>query len=162
MPNPVNIANNWCFWLSLAIVDTRSCDAPQQEEVITGQTACCLLHHLDCLVERSDSENIIFHTLEALLFSKFNGTSPTNRIVRFVMRTKLKASYRMVQYEYVYRYTPSLWCFWVILKLDIPSPHSFRIINLEILKQIIFCDPWGNVRNEENVICILINLKMSK
>ncbi len=34
-----------------------------------------------------------------------NRISPTNRIVRFVMHTKGKASYRMVQYKYVYRDT---------------------------------------------------------
>ncbi len=38
-------------------------DAPQQEQVITGQTAHCLLSHLGCLVERSGIENIILHTL---------------------------------------------------------------------------------------------------
>ncbi len=38
-------------------------DAPQQEQVITGQTAHCLLRRLGCLVERSGIENIIFHTL---------------------------------------------------------------------------------------------------
>ncbi len=31
------------------------------------------------------------------------------RIVRFVMRTEPKASYRTVQYEYAYRYTPSIY-----------------------------------------------------
>ncbi len=31
------------------------------------------------------------------------------RIVRFVMCTEPKASYRTVQYEYTYRYTPSIY-----------------------------------------------------
>ncbi len=31
------------------------------------------------------------------------------RIVRFVMCTEPKASYRTVQYEYAYRYTPSIY-----------------------------------------------------
>ncbi len=31
------------------------------------------------------------------------------RILRFVMHTELEASYRMVQYEYPYRYTPNIY-----------------------------------------------------
>ncbi len=49
--------------ISLAIVDTRSSsfDAPQQGEVIAGQTARCLLRRLGCVVERSGTD--ISHTL---------------------------------------------------------------------------------------------------
>ncbi len=92
--------------VSLAIVDTRSSsfDAPQQGEVITGQTARCLLRRLGCLVECSGTENIIFHTIKLFYFPNVIGL--VQRIVRFVMRTELKASYRTVQYEYVYRLHP--------------------------------------------------------
>ncbi len=90
--------------ISLAIVDTRSSsfNAPQQEEVITGQTARCLLRRLGCVVEHSGTD--ISHTL-SFYFSNVIGL--VQRIVRFVMRTELKPSYRTVQYEYAYRYTPN-------------------------------------------------------
>ncbi len=53
--------------ISLAIVDIRSksFDAAQQGEIITGRQAGSTLPvtSLGCLVERSGTENIIFHTL---------------------------------------------------------------------------------------------------
>ncbi len=67
-----------------------------------GQTARCLLRRLGCVVERSGTDNS--HTL-SFYFSNVIGL--VQRIVRFVMRTEPKASYRTVQYEYMYRYTPS-------------------------------------------------------
>ncbi len=39
------------------------------------------------------------------------------RIIRFVICTKLKASYRTVQYEYAYRYTPNIYIYIYIYKL---------------------------------------------
>lgn len=41
------------------------------------------------------------------------------QIVRLVMRTKPNASYRMVQYEYVYRYTTSIYIFLFFTKIFI-------------------------------------------
>ncbi len=92
----------------LAIVDTRSSshDAPQQGEVIAGQTALCLLCRLGCVVEHSGTD--ISHTL-SFYFPDVIGL--VQRIVRFVMRTEPKASYRTVQYEYVYRYTPNIYIY---------------------------------------------------
>ncbi len=38
------------------------------------------------------------------------------RLVRFVLRTEPKASYRTVQYEYMYRYTPNIYaCMYVCI-----------------------------------------------
>ncbi len=89
--------------ISLAIVDTRSSsfDAPQQGEVIAGQTACCCYVVWAALLSVA-ALNIIFHTL---YFPNVIGL--VQRIVRFVMRTEPKASHRTVQYEYAYRYTPN-------------------------------------------------------
>ncbi len=94
--------------MSLAIVDTRSLsfDAPQKGEVITGQTARCLLRRLGCVVERSGTD--ISHTLS---FYFPNVIELVQRIVRFVMRTEPKASSRTVQYEYTYRYTPNIYIY---------------------------------------------------
>ncbi len=94
--------------VSLAIVDRRSLsfDALQQGEVITGQTACCLLRVWAALLSAVALRTLYF-THFKLFISKRNRISPTNRIVRFVMRTEPKASYRKVQYEYAYRYTPN-------------------------------------------------------
>ncbi len=78
--------------ISLAIVDTRSCfDAPQQGEVIAGQTARRPLRPLGYIVERSGTD--ISHTLS---FYFPNVIGLVQRIVRFVMRTEPNASYRMV------------------------------------------------------------------
>ncbi len=81
--------------ISLTIIDTRlaSFDAHQQEEVIAGQTARCLLCSFGCVFERSGTD--ISHT--KLLFSK-RRISPTNNLV--CMLTEPKASYQMIQYEY--------------------------------------------------------------
>ncbi len=68
-----------------------------------GQTRCPL-RRLGCIVERSA---LISHTR----FKRFyfpNVIGLVQRIVRFVMRTEPKASYRTVQYEYAYRYTPNI------------------------------------------------------
>ncbi len=52
--------------------------------------------------------------LRTLYFTHFklfyfpNVIGLVQRIVRFVMRTELKASYRTVQYEYAYRYTSNI------------------------------------------------------
>ncbi len=88
--------------ISLTIVDSRSSsfDAPQQGEVITGQTARCLLRRLGCVVERSGTD--ISHTLS---FYFPNVIVLVQRFVQFVMRNEPKASYRKVRYEYAYRYT---------------------------------------------------------
>ncbi len=82
--------------ISLTIVDTRlaSFDTPQQEEVIAGQTARCLLCSFGCVFECSGTD--ISHT--KLLFSKCNRISPTNNLV--CMLTEPKASYQTIQYEY--------------------------------------------------------------
>ncbi len=58
-----------------------------------------LLCHLSCLVEHRGTENF-------KLFYFPNVMGLVQRIVRFVMRTEPKASYRTVQCEYVYHYTP--------------------------------------------------------
>ncbi len=81
--------------ISLAIVDTRGGGR--------GQTAHCLLRRLGCVVERSGTD--ISHTLS---FYFPNVIGLVQRIFRFVMRTEPKASYRTVQYEYAYRYTPNV------------------------------------------------------
>ncbi len=53
--------------------------------------------------------------LRTLYFTHFklfyfpNVIGLVQRIVRFVMRTEPKASYRTVQYEYAYRYTPNIY-----------------------------------------------------
>ncbi len=67
--------------ISLAIVDTRSSsfDAPQQGEVITGQTARYLVRRLGCVVERSGTD--ISHTLS---FYFPNVIGLVQRIVRFI------------------------------------------------------------------------------
>ncbi len=120
MPNILILPTIDVFDNILAIVDTRSSsfDATQQGEVIAGPFAVrvrpltllhwktqCLLCRLGCLVERSGTENIIFHTLSRFILANVIGL--IQRIVRFVMRTEPKASYRTVQYEYAYRYTPN-------------------------------------------------------
>ncbi len=109
--------------ISLAIVDTRSSsfDTPQNGEVIAGQTARCLLRCLGCVVERSGTD--ISHTLS---FYFPNVIGLVQRIIRFVMRTEPKASYRTVQYEYAYRYTPNIYILAYI---------SIIIIDLWIIKQ---------------------------
>ncbi len=68
-----------------------------------GQTARCLLR-LGCVVERSGTD--FTHTLQALLFSKRNRISPTNRSVCNAHRTE-----SLVQYEYAYRYTPNIYIY---------------------------------------------------
>ncbi len=92
--------------ISLVIVDTRSSsfEAPQQGEV-AGQTARCLFRRLDC-VERSGSD--ISRTLS---FCFPNVIELVQRIVRFVMRTEPKASYRTVQCKYTYRYTSNIYIY---------------------------------------------------
>ncbi len=62
---------------------SSSFDAPQQGEVITGQTARCLLCHLGCVIECSGTD--ISHTLS---FYFPNVIGLVQRIVRFVMRTE--------------------------------------------------------------------------
>ncbi len=90
----------------MSIVDTiSSFDAPPLGDVITGQTARCRLRRLGC-VERSGTD--ISHTL-SFYFPNIIGL--VQRIVRFVMCTEPKASYRTVQYEYAYRYTPNIYSF---------------------------------------------------
>ncbi len=81
------------MFLTISIVDTRSSfDAPQQGEVIAGQTAHCLLRRLGRLVEHSDTENIIY----IYLFIFSNVIDLVQQIIQFVMRTEPKALYRMV------------------------------------------------------------------
>ncbi len=89
------------FTISLAIVDTRSSsfDAPQQGEV-TGRQCVVWAALLSAAAQRT------------LYFTHFkldylpNVIGLVQRIVRSVMRTELKGSYELVQYEYAYRYTP--------------------------------------------------------
>ncbi len=121
--------------ISLVIVDTRSSsfEAPQQGEV-TGQTARCLFHRLDC-VERSGTD--ISHTLS---FCFPNVIELVQRIVRFVMRTEPKASYQAVQCKYTYLYTSyiyllifiSVWWFYfssiiyfILFKVTFISSYTF-------------------------------------
>ncbi len=86
----------------LAIVDTRSWsfDAPSKGRLSRGR------QHVACYVVWAASDTDISHTL-SFYFPNIIGL--VQRIVRFVMRTELKASYRTVQYEYAYRYTPSIY-----------------------------------------------------
>ncbi len=56
-----------------------------------GRTVCCLLRLLGCLVERSGTD--ISHTL-SFYFPNIVGL--VQQIVRFVMRTEPKTSYRTI------------------------------------------------------------------
>ncbi len=87
--------------VSLAIVDTRSSsfNAPQQGE---GQHVACYVVWA-ALLSAVALRTLYFTHLKLFYFPNVIGL--VQRIVRFVMHTEPKASYRTVQCEYAYHYS---------------------------------------------------------
>ncbi len=110
----------------LAIVDIRSWsfDAPSKGRLSRGR------QHVACYVVWAASDTDISHTL-SFYFPNIIGL--VQRIVRFVMRTELKASYRTVQYEYAYRYTPSIYVRLCVCGVCVDlGPYSWKILVLRV------------------------------
>ncbi len=95
MPNSLNIANNWCFWQYLwlsSIQDHRLSTHPSKGRLSLGR------QHVACYVIWTALLSAV--ALRTLYFSHFklfcfpNVIGLVQWIVRFVMRTEPKASYK--------------------------------------------------------------------
>ncbi len=96
-----------CFWQYLwlsSIQDHRPSMHPSKGRVSLGRQ-----HDAGYVVWAALLSAVALRTLYFTHFKLFyfpNVIGLVQWIIRFVMRTEPKASYRTVQYEYVYRYTP--------------------------------------------------------
>ncbi len=85
-----------CLWTSLVI------------SAVTPATMCCSSATLYEPAALWSSGTDISHTLSSFIF---NIIGLVQRIIRFVMRTEPKASYRTVQYKYAYCYTNNIYIY---------------------------------------------------
>ncbi len=98
--NTLKIANNLCFWqYFLSSIQDHLFRCTSARGGYRGANSTLPVTSFGLHVERRCTD--ISHT--KLYFP--NVTGLVQRIVRFVMRTEPKASYRMVQYKYAYHYT---------------------------------------------------------
>ncbi len=121
----------------------------RMRSLVTPATMYCgsaTLYGADALEQNAllSAVALIFHTLKLFYFPIIIGL--VQRIVRFVMHTEPKASCRMVQYEYPYRYTPNIYT----SHRSEYTPHIFVNIWLYLLM-------WQHWRSDTLLQCKVVH-----